>query len=209
MIGRFSLAVPAAALLMAAAQPAAAYDRLPAGLARLSPADFASQVRVIDNPRDPRIILSTFDGYTRSRSLRGARADDVHLRALVDRKTGRVSWQVWHELVYVSGPRDFTAVQYLTDGRRHQSNALLVEHGLEGCPPTDGIGSCNQSMRVAFELPERTVREIAAGYRPGARDPWRVRFKDASGRDVTGGLAPAEAAGLITALEAWRRGRHR
>lgn len=208
MIGKLSLAVPIAALLMAAAQPAAAYERLPASLARLSPADFARQVRVVDNPREPKVILSTFEGYTRSRALKGARADDVHLRALVDRRTGRVSWQVWHDLVYVGGPRDLTTMQYRADGGVRQSKAVIVEHGVEGCPPTDGVGSCNQMLRVAFELPERTVREIAAAYRPGARDPWRVRFKDASGRDVIGGLAPAEAAGLLSAVEAWQRGRN-
>jgi len=181
-----------------------AYEKLPRPLAALSPADFARQVDIADDPQESAVVLSTREGYTRSRSIAGARANDVHLRALVDRGTGRVSWQVWHELVYVGGPREVRAVHYFADGTQRRAVPVAVEHRLDECPPTDAVGFCNQFTRVAFELPEDTVREIAKSYREGERAPWRLRFEDANGRDMTGGLAPAEAAGLVQALDAWR-----
>jgi hypothetical protein len=205
MISKIKLALLAFAVPTTLAAPAAAYERLPTGLARLSSADFASKVRVIDDPLEPVVILSTQDGYKRGRSITGAQADDVHLRVLVDRKTRRVSWQVWHELSYMGNQRDLGSVHYVTGGMLEQSKVMALENWLDQCPPTDGVGSCNQLVRVAFELPDRAIREIADAYRPGERRPWRLRFKDANGRDVTGGLAPAEVAGLVYALETWQR----
>ncbi|MBV1688821.1 hypothetical protein KRR38_14355 [Novosphingobium sp. G106] len=205
MIGKTKLAFLAALLPIIVVVPAQAYERLPAGLAQLSPADFASKVRIVDDPLEPAIVLSTQDGYTRGRPIKGAQANDVHLRALVDRATGQVSWQVWHQLSYVGQQRNLESVQYLAGGALDQSQVMAVENWLDQCPPTDGIGSCNQFMKVGFELSDRTIREIAAAYRAGQQTPWRLRFKDRNGRDVTGGLAPAEAAGLLDALETWKR----
>lgn len=205
MIGRTRLAFLAVVIPLIAAAPAIARERLPSGLAQLSPNDFASRVRIVDDPRKSMIVLSSRDGYTRSRSIGGARADDVYLEALIDRETGHVSWQVWHELS-TGGQRKLGSVEY-TDagGRVEQSGFLAMESRLDQCPPTDGVGSCNHVVRVAFELPDRTIREIAGTYRPGERTSWPVRFREAGGRDITSGLAPAEAAGLLLALERWRQ----
>ncbi len=196
-------ALIAALVCAAAPQAASAYDRLPDPLASLTPADFAQDIQVLDDPLEPMTILSTRDGYTRGRSIEGAHASDVHLRVLVDRASGRTVWQVWHELVTTSGHKHVTAVHYRAGG---EPAPLALDHWLDQCPPTDGIGSCNQVTRIGFALPEHAVREMAAAYAAGSREPWRLRFKDASGHDVTGGLAPAEAAGLVQALDTWRRG---
>ena len=125
-------------------------------------------------------------------------------RALVDRRTGRVTWQVWHDLAYVGARKTVRAVSYASAGETRRSQPIHLDHWPDRCPPTDGVGMCNEAMRVAFELPEQTVREIAAAYRPGARTPWTLHFQDENGRDVTGGLAPAEAAGLLQAVDARR-----
>ncbi|MEO5587081.1 MAG: hypothetical protein ABIQ81_05255 [Novosphingobium sp.] len=198
--------LPALIATLTFGAPAAgqAYEQLPRQLASLTPADFARSARISDDPLKAAVVLSTEKGYTRTRLIQGARADDVHLRAVVDRSTGRVTWQVWHQLIDVSAHLDVVAVTYVDGGALRQVRPIAQEHALALCPPTDGPGMCSKVTRVGFELPDGAVREIAAGYRPNSRTPWRLRFKGASGRDVTGGLAPAEAAGLINAVEAWR-----
>lgn len=206
MIRRTKLAILAIAAPLIPAAPALAYERLPTGLAQLSPADFASKVQIIDDPVEPAIVLSTRDGYKRSRSIKGARAEDVYLQALVNRKTGAVTWRIWHELS-MGNQRKISSVQYQSGGRKlEQDEFLSMENWLDQCPPTDGIGSCSHFVRVAFELPDQTIREIADAYRPGERTPWRLRFKEANGRDILSGIAPAEAAGLIHSLETWSQG---
>jgi hypothetical protein len=205
MIGRIRLVFLAIGVLLVLQAPAIAHERLPGSLAQLSPADFASRIRIVDDPFAPAIVLSTRDGYKRGRSIGGARAEDVYLQVLVDRQTGRLSWQVWHELS-MAAERELGSVEYVSEGGRPvQSGFLAMDNWIDQCPPTDGIGSCNHFVRVAFELPDQTVREVADAYRPGERTPWPLRFREARGRDITSGLAPAEAAGLILALERWRQ----
>lgn len=197
----FSLSLLAA--MLASVPSAEAYERLPRALAALSPADFARQVEVTADPRA--VVLSTREAYRRGRVVQGAHVDEVYLRAVVDRASGRVSWQVWHDLVTVRRHRNVVAVQYLSGGILHTAQPLAVDHAHAQCPPTDGAGFCNRITRIGFELPESAVREMAASYDAGSRAPWRLHFRDGAGRDVISGMAPAEAAGLISALEAWRR----
>lgn len=189
---------------LASAQLAAAYELLPRKLASLSPQDFAQKVHVEDDPLAPAVMLSTQRGYTRGRSIDGAYANDVYLRAVVDRNTGSVRWQVWHEFINVRGHKNVVAIHYLKGGTTASADPVALDQWLDQCPPTDGAGSCNEFTRVAFELPEDVMREVAASYRAGSREPWRLQFKDVSGRDVTGGIAPAEVAGLVQALDAWQ-----
>lgn len=190
-----------------AAAPAAASDTLPRSLAVVTPAVFASRADIADDPREPGIVVSTRRGYMRDRSLQGASADDVHLRAVIDRGTGKVTWQVWHELAYTWGQKDLFAVHYSSGGTERQVRPFQVEHRPDRCPAVDAVGFCGLATRVGFELPENTVREIAGSYVPGSRASWRLRFQDAGGRDVTGGLAPAEAAGLLQVVEGLQRQR--
>lgn len=192
------------AAFVVTSQPGFALEKLPRPLADLAPAHFARTISVEQGAAPGTVVLSTQDGYARSRQVKGARANDVHLRAVVDRQSGKVSWQVWHDLVYVGGRKDVSAVHYTAGGATRQAAPLHVEHWLDECPATDAPGFCNQFTRIAFELPEHVVREIAAAGHAGQRAPWRLRFDDAAGRHVTGAVAPAEAAGLVEALDAWK-----
>jgi hypothetical protein len=200
--------LPALAIAALLAFPAVAHagDRLPRALAELSSADFAGSVQIGDDPAGGAVVLSTREGYSHTRAVKGAHATDIHLRALVDRESGSVTWQVWHDLVTVRGHQGITAVHYSLGGRPRTAQPIKTEHWLGDCPPADGLGMCSRFTRIAFELPERAVREIAASYDQGSRRAWQFRFQDASGRDVTSGIAPAEVAGLIKALDTWRRG---
>lgn len=199
-----SLSLLAAAFILAPA--AQAYERLPRALAALSPTDFASRVRISDDQAGGTVVLSTRDGYVRARVVRGAHVGDVHLRAVIHRASGRVTWQVWHDLVTVSGHKDVLVVQYISGGLRRSVRPIVVDRSLGQCPPTDGAGFCNRITRIGFELPGHVVGELAAGYQTASRAPWPIYFRDSSGKDVISGIAPAEAAGLIAALEAWRLG---
>lgn len=190
--------------MLALAPSAYAYERLPRALAALSPADFAGQVEITEDSAGISVTLSTRQGYARGRVVQGAHVDDVHLRAVVDRASGRVTWQVWHDLVTVRRHRDVVSVEYTSGGQVQTARPIAVDHSLGQCPPTDGAGFCNRITRIGFELPEPAVREAAASYDVRSQRPWRLHFRDASGRDVTSGIAPAEAAGLIAAVEAHR-----
>lgn len=196
----------AAMFLFGCISPAAAYDRLPRGLAKLTPAEVARRVDVEDDQLEPHIVVSTKRAWDRGRRIEGAHANDVHLRALIDRENGTPRWQIWHDLVYDGAMREIAGVNYRAGGRLEQADLALAKHWYDECPGVNSLRiGCTRYTRFVFEVPGHVVEEIAAAYRPDSREPWRLRFKDESGRSITGGLAPAEAAGLIQAVEQVRR----
>ncbi|WP_091148690.1 hypothetical protein [Novosphingobium sp. CF614] len=191
----------AACLALGWTGSAAAYDELPRGLAKLTPAEVVDRIRVDDEVLEPHIVVSTQKAWDRGRRIEGAHASDVHLRALVDRESGAVRWQVWHELVYDSAAREMVGVNYRVDGRLQRAGLVVAEQWQDDCPGVDAAEiSCNRYARFVFEIPDRAMQEIAAAYRPDSRAPWRLRFKDVNGGSITSGLAPAEAAGLLKAV---------
>lgn len=198
----------AACLTLGWAGSVAAYDELPRGLAKLTPAEVAERIHVDDEMLEPHIAVSTHKAWERGRRIDGAYASDVHLRALVNRESGAVRWQVWHELVFPGASPEVTGVNYRTNGRLEQAGLIAAEHWYDDCPGTDYVQvACNRYARFVFEVPGHVVEEIAASYRPANRAPWRLRFKDENGGSITGGLAPAEAAGLLDSVEKVRRQR--
>ncbi|HKT85909.1 MAG TPA: hypothetical protein VJQ77_07490 [Novosphingobium sp.] len=196
----------AALLAFGCSSPAAAYDKLPRGLAKLTPADVVQRIRIEDDQLEPHVVVSTKAAWDSERRIEGAHASDVHLRALIDRESGAPRWQVWHDLVYEGEPGEIAGVNYHVDGRLEQAELAVAEHRYDDCPSVDAMPiACTRYTRFVFEIPGDVIRQIAASYRPESREPWRLRFRDESGRSITGGLAPAEAAGLVQAVEQVRR----
>lgn len=206
ILARSLLPLALAIAPFAGAGSAFAYDRLPAALAQLTPDEVREQVKVHDDPATPHVVVSTREAWDRGRSIGGAHARDVHLRALVDRQSGAVRWQVWHELVHPGPTPRVVGVNYEAGGQTAQADLLFAEQWKEGCPSVDAIHrACNRHTRLVFELPEQVVSEIAESYTPESRRPWQLKFRAENGKSISGGLAPAEAAGLLDAVETVRQ----
>lgn len=203
MINR--LTVPLAAVLALGSAQANAHEQLPRSLAKLSPAHFADAIRIHEQPSGA-MVLSTYDGYTRSRGLDGARGDDIHLRAIIDR-SGRISWEVSHRIVHRSRHLDMRHVEYDFAGTALQISPGTIVHGAVDCPPTDALGSCNFATDVTFLLPDAVMRDLAGRYLSGSRQGPVLRFVSSNGPTILSGLAPAEAAGLVHAVDIWQRPR--
>lgn len=194
-----------AALLCAAATPAAlAADELPRGLARLAPADFAARIEILDDPIEPAVLLSTRAAHRQGLPMAGGFVEDAHLATEIDRTTGAARWQASFDLVNFARRAEVVVVSYRAGGVAQRAAPRSVTHHLAVCAPGDAADPCHARMRVVIALDEATVREIAGAYRPGSREAWRVGFVDTSGERLTAGLAPAEAAGLLLAVERWR-----
>jgi len=198
------LLLASGALACLAGGAAHGQPNVPRKLAAMTPADVGARVRVADDPLERHVVISTDGAFRGSRPVEGGLEGQAHLRAVIDRASGAVRFEVRQETAY-SGPRkQLYQVNYLAGGRLVEAELALAVHETDDCPQVDMIGSCVLAKTVAFELPEPLVREIAAQYQPGARTPWAYRIKDRNGKDVTGGIAPVEASGLLEALASWR-----
>lgn len=193
----------AAAVLAAAPAYAAVGDKLPTGLAKLSPDQIADRVQVVDDPLEEHVVFSTKGVFRNSGVKDDVAVHDGFLEARKTRAGGEVVWRVRHDLTYSGARRDVKLVHVNTPDGLLKIAPGVVRRWTEDCG--DVAVACSQHLSVEFDLPETAVRHIAAAWRPGDRTPWRVRFKDARGQDVTVGLAPVEVAGLVDAVDRARR----
>lgn len=185
---------------LAVAVPAYAVEELPTKLAALTPAQIAESVKIFDDQLEPDLVVSTQDAYSKSRALDGARAQDVFILARIGRDEGAVSYHVVHDLAYWSPRRTFTHVQFLDGSDLVVRDVAIEKSADEYCDVDTAIGECRVFQTLSFELSAEEMQRLAANYDEGSREPWRLRFKDKYGHDVTSGIAPAEAGGLLQAV---------
>lgn len=187
-----------------AAPASTATAQLPIRVAALPAEHFARAVEVKNDLLEPYVSFSSRGAHKGRHTLGAGTEGDLHLTARLDRDTGAVSYRVWHEITNTDAPRELTRVHYRTGGKVTQSDLSVARHWDSNCVPRETGGQCDQRIRVAFDLPEQVVRDIAAGHEQGSRRGWAFRYKDTQGSDLDGVLAPAEAAGLIRAVDVWR-----
>lgn len=195
------LAVMAAFLFTPSDMAPAESLRLSRGLAKIEPSHFARRAVIRGDHLDDAIVVSTEKATLKPGPARGAFIWDGHVQASVQRASGQTRWEVSHQLTYTGARREITEVRYEIAGRIVKIKPTTVSHWTDYCPLFEMPGECSQFTRVIFEIPEDDVRALAEAYQPGSRKPWLIRLKEASGQDVTIGVAPAEVAGAWQARQ--------
>lgn len=122
---------------------------------------------------------------------------DPHLRAVIDRATGKIRYEVRHKVRYFGPERAFEAVHFQTPSGLSRVAPTLNENAGDDCVDSDTTTNCILSKMVAFPIDEAVLRDVAGRYTQDAARPFTFRLKERSGRDVTGAIMPAEAAGLL------------
>jgi len=197
---RAAIAMALAGLMLGAS--ASASPKLDKKLLKMTPEDFRSATVVHDDPLEHVAVISTEEAYASGkRSALRTVWHDSHLRAKVDRATGATRYEV-HQYVRYWGPRrDYASVNYLAGDTLRQAKLSLAAHDVDHCPNTDFYGDCSMSKRLAFEVDEATLRQVAA-----SAQPWGFKFKDRTGsEDLRAAITPAEAAGFLSAVDAYRQ----
>lgn len=186
------------------AAPAAA-DDMPKRLRTMTPDAFRAAVAVDHDADGRQTTLSTQPGFV-PQLLSPIRhlLSDNHLRAVIDRASGAVRYEV-HQSIFYWGPRrSFTAAHVPSTSGPRRAELTMADHGERFCPNEDNWGQCASTKRVAFTIDESDLRAIAARYRSDGGQPWSYRIEESGGRHWTGGITPAEAAGLLLATESLR-----
>lgn len=197
-----SLTFAVAALALAlSASPLAA--KLPKRLLAMTPEAFAAKVIVADDPLESEVVLSTEKGFVAQSMLQNL-IEDNHIRAVIDRQSGAIRYEVHQSMRYFGSRRDYATVNYLaTDGLR-ETPLKLARHGGDICPNEEIMEPCALTKRVVFEIDEGLLRSIAARYAPGNGDRWAYKIKDRNGADWEDAIVPAEAAGLLEVTSRYR-----
>lgn len=180
---------------------------LPRRLAVMTPDAVSALAHVTDDPQARYVVISTKGAFGGDRPINGGLQAQSYLSATIERDTGVTRFQLWQETRYKGARKELYQVNYQSQDRLVKTDLRVAAHGPDDCPGVDRAGLCVHSKTAAFDLSERLVREIGTLYQPGSREAWSFQLKDRNGRDVSGGIAPAEASGLLLALEQWRERR--
>ena len=190
-------ALIAAVLTLPVAAPVAAYvptaeDKLYA----LTPTDFQLSART--RTEGASVTIDTGRGFIESHGLMAGDSDDNYLRAVIDPASGGVRYQAVQTVTYKGGWRYFHQAEF--DGGGGKLDIIVRE--VAGCYGSK-TSSCTLREAVAFDIPEAALRALAASYRPRSRTSWPYRLKATANADFDGRFAPAEAAGLLLAVDKW------
>jgi hypothetical protein len=171
-------------------------------MAQLTPADFQRTVTSQDDDLDTEAVITTEPGFRYRGGFTDRVRTDSFLRAIISKRTGTTVFQV------------YATITYGGDWRRYRSATYAVAEGpraAEVLPISEDVkctyGVCTYFETVGFLVPEAEMRQIAATYRPVNLAPWRFRLRAQSGDTWNEEMSPAEVAGLVAAVDAYRASR--
>jgi len=153
----------------------------------------------VDDDLETNAVITTANGFQDSTF-----AGDQFYRAFIDKKTGAVAFQVYERITYGDAAwRFYETVNYRTDDGL-QSQSVTVINRSVNCEGVSVTRVCIYTEDVAFEVPEELLRKHAAMYTPNGANSWLLRYKSKAGTSVDDGFLPAETAGLLMAVDAYK-----
>jgi hypothetical protein len=172
----------------------------------LTPEHFEKGATIKDDSMEEVAEDTTEPGFKINRGLLGMVNDDNFFRAFINKKTGETSYQLYQYITYVGDWAFFETANY--EGRTEVETTPLDVIDRE-------VGTCSQMLGcfkrevVAFDVDERVLRRVAAGYDPSGKGTtgWKFRLKAKTGIQRDEGMSPAEAAGILNAVAAYKRSR--
>jgi hypothetical protein len=195
-------------LLLAAAAPASADTETKrtysakdlTRIAALTPEHFRQTASLSDDQLEPIATITTDRGYSsRGRFTDRVRSDNF-FRALIDKANGRTIYQLYAEVTYNFAWRRFASASVLLGGRPQALALTVISREVVTCT---SLG-CAYRETVAIPLTEAQVAEIASGGGVGGTPLWPYRLRAQNGIHFEDAAIPAEAAGLLLAVRAYR-----
>lgn len=167
---------------------------------------FKNTAMVKDDSLDTVATITTVNGFQEKRGLLGIVWDDNFLRAFIDKKTGKTSFQLYQVIYYQgSGWNFYQTVNFETPSGPQSKPVTVISRDVD-CTGSRYSG-CTYVEHVAFDVDESLLRTIAVNYSPGQRAGWKFKFTAKSGKDYNDGMLPAEIAGLLDKVDEYLNGK--
>lgn len=171
-------------------------------LMKAPPEHFRDTVTIKDDSMETVVTFTTVNGFQEKRGLLGIVWNDNFIRAFMDKKTGTVSYQLYQTVMYEGDWRFYTSVNYETPEGLESAELVKIDSSVGGC---SGYRSqCTLRETIGFPIGAQLMKEIADKYKPGSVSAWKFRMKSKAGQDWDDGVLPAEAAGLLQAIDAYK-----
>lgn len=169
----------------------------------LTPQHFVETATLIDDRMETTAVITTQNGFQIKQGLLKRVNDDGFFRAFIDKKTGKTRYQLYHTLTYAGDWVYFEQVNYEGVTEVQSKPLDVVSREVGNCSEILG---CFKNETVAFDVEEETLRRVAAGYDPSGKGTsgWLYRLKAKNGVNRDEGMSPAEAAGILSAVDLYK-----
>jgi len=162
---------------------------------------FKNTARVKDDSLDTIATISTANGFQEIPEQLGTVCNDNFLRAFIDKKSGKKSFQVY-QIVYTQdnnkvGWSFFQSVNFETPSGPSSKPVRNIKTDIE----CKGSLGCLYVEHIAFDVDETLLRTIANQYTPGQQLAWKFRLNSKSGKSYNDAILPAEIAGLLDRVD--------
>lgn len=171
----------------------------------LSVDHFKNTATVKDSSLDLVATITTEPGFSEKRGLLGVVWNDNFIRAIVDKKTGKTTYQVYQAITYTGDSWKFYhSANYETPNGPVFVKAQSISRDVQ-CSQY----GCTHYEHVAFTVPESLLRGIAKTHsnKPQARVWWRFKFNSKAGEDLETGMLPNEIAGALARVDQYKSAR--
>jgi hypothetical protein len=169
----------------------------------MTPADFQRTATLKDDPLDTTAIVSTQPGFEEKRGLLKLVWNDNFLRAFIDKKTGATQFQVYQYISYGGSWRFYHTANYEAPNGPESQPVTVIDRSVDSC----STYGCSFTEHIGFDVPEALLRWVAARYTAQPGSIWRFKIGSKAGGDWQDGMATAEVAGLLAAVDQFRAAR--
>lgn len=162
---------------------------------------FRATASIKDGPLDLIAIVSTVSGFQAKQGLLGVVNDDHFLRAFVEKRSAKVTYQVYVVARYRGESwRFFNTATYETSVGPAAALVMTIGRDVD-CASSRYLG-CSYVEQIAFDVPEQVLREVAQ--RAAADSLWQVKVNSKSGVDSTRVFVVPEVQGLLDRVDEYR-----
>lgn len=161
----------------------------------------ADLVSVNDDPMNLEVSMSTSLAFISNGAFTDRVRSDNFFRAFIDRKTGEAKYQLYQEIVYAGAMRRFDHANVMMPDGLRSWDLTVIAREVGSCQ----YGICVDTETVAIKLAEADMLAIAGLQSSSPQALLAVRYKSHTGLDWNDEIAPAEATGLLMAVDAWRK----
>jgi hypothetical protein len=158
---------------------------------------FRDTATLRDEPQDPKVTISTKNGFVEHSGPLRMVWHDEFLTAVIDKATGKKSFQVQDEITYSGAWRFYESANYPTANGPLSAPAIQISKEAANC----AVGDCTYTEHVAFSVEEDLLRQLAAAHVPAKPIIWSYKVIARSGPAYAGGISDAEIAGLLAKVD--------
>lgn len=200
----------AASLMLAVVAPPAqaANEKIDKQLEKvlaMTPADFQRTATLMDDSLETVAVITTQPGFQNKKGLMKIVWEDNFLRALIDKKTGQTTYQVYQIIPYSGRWRLYHTANYETSDGPKSVELIVIDRSVGSCSRY----GCSFTEHIAFPVDEPLLRQIAALYAPSKPVAWKFKFKAKAADDWNDGITASEVAGFLSAVDIYKSGLNR